>query len=155
MKLTIVPSKFAVEGWTEAFAKEMHPDWNIKFLILEPGGIKTEFTKGNMEFTTPHPPYKDPSSPARILEKYIREGGVDAQSSTPERVAEVVFNVIVEQDERALPLRLPLGVDSYGMILAKLYQTEKDMAEWKNVSESTMDEETRRVAASWVKTSGI
>jgi short-subunit dehydrogenase len=155
MKLTIVPSKFAVEGWTEAFAKEMHPDWNIKFLILEPGGIKTEFTKGSMEFTTPHPAYKDPSSPARILEKYIREGGVDAQSSTPERVAEVVFNVIVKQDERALPLRLPLGVDSYGMIMAKLYQTEKDMVEWKDVSESTMDEETRRVAASWAKASRI
>jgi short-subunit dehydrogenase len=155
MKLTIVPSKFAVEGWTEAFAKEMHPDWNIKFLILEPGGIKTEFTKGSMEFTTPHPAYKDPSSPARILEKYIREGGVDAQSSTPERVAEVVFDVIVKQDERALPLRLPLGVDSYGMIMAKLHHTEKDMIEWKDVSESTMDEETRRVAASWAKTLGI
>jgi hypothetical protein len=135
----------------------MHPDWNIKFLILEPGGIKTEFTKRSMEFTTPHPAYKDPSSLARMLEKYkyIREGGVDAQSSTPERVAEVVFNVIVKQDERALPLRLPLGVDSYGMIMAKLYQTEKDMVEWKDVSESTMDEETRRVAASWAKSSGI
>jgi short-subunit dehydrogenase len=155
MKLTIVPSKFAVEGWTEAFAKEMHPDWNIKFLILEPGGIKTEFTKGSMEFTTPHPAYKDPSSPARILEKYIREGGVDAQSSTPERVAEVVFDVIVKRDERALPLRLPLGVDSYGMIIAKLHHTEKDMIEWKDVSESAMDEETRRVAASWAKTLGI
>jgi short-subunit dehydrogenase len=155
MKLTIVPSKFAVEGWTEAFAKEMHPDWNIKFLILEPGGIKTEFTKGSREFTTPHPAYKDPSSPARILEKYIREGGVDAQSSTPERVAEVVFDVIVKRDERALPLRLPLGVDSYGMIIAKLHHTEKDMIEWKDVSESAMDEETRRVAASWAKTLGI
>jgi short-subunit dehydrogenase len=153
--LTEFHSKFAVEGWTEAFAKEIHPDWNIKFLILEPGGVKTEFTKGSMEFTTPHPAYKDPSSPARMLEKHIREGGADAQSSTPERVAEVVFDVIVKQDERALPLRLPLGVDSYGMIMAKLHQTEKDMIEWKDVSESTMDEETRRVAASWAKTSGI
>lgn len=23
-------SKFAVEGWTESFAREMHPDWNSK-----------------------------------------------------------------------------------------------------------------------------
>lgn len=30
-------SKFAVEGFTESFAKEMHPDWNINFLIIEPG----------------------------------------------------------------------------------------------------------------------
>jgi len=153
--LTEFHSKFAVEGWTEAFAKEMHPDWNIKFLILEPGGVKTEFTKGSMEFTTPHPVYKDPCSPARMLENYIRQGGADAQSSTPERVAEVVFDVIVKQDERALPLRLPLGVDSYGMIMAKLHQTEKDMIEWKDVSESTMDEETSKVAASWAETSGI
>jgi len=153
--LTEFHSKFAVEGWTEAFAKEMHPDWNIKFLILEPGGVKTESTKGSMEFTTPHPAYKDPCSPARMLENYIRQGGADAQSSTPERVAEVVFDAIVKQDERALPLRLPLGVDSYGMIMAKLHQTEKDMIEWKDVSESTMDEETSKVAASWAETSGI
>jgi NAD(P)-dependent dehydrogenase (short-subunit alcohol dehydrogenase family) len=30
-------SKFAVEGFTESFAKEMHSDWNINFLIIEPG----------------------------------------------------------------------------------------------------------------------
>jgi hypothetical protein len=41
------------------------------------------------------------------------------------------------------------------MIIAKLHHTEKDMIEWKDVSESAMDEETRRVAASWAKTLGI
>lgn len=27
-------SKFAVEGWTESVAKEMHPDWNSEFCIF-------------------------------------------------------------------------------------------------------------------------
>jgi NAD(P)-dependent dehydrogenase (short-subunit alcohol dehydrogenase family) len=28
--------KFAVEGWTESVAREMHPDWNSKFCRLRP-----------------------------------------------------------------------------------------------------------------------
>jgi hypothetical protein len=26
--------KFAVEGWSESVAREMHPDWNSKFRVL-------------------------------------------------------------------------------------------------------------------------
>lgn len=29
-------SKFAVEGWSESFAREWHPDWNSKFLAVSP-----------------------------------------------------------------------------------------------------------------------
>jgi NAD(P)-dependent dehydrogenase (short-subunit alcohol dehydrogenase family) len=29
-------SKFAVEGWSESFARELHPDWNSRFAMLIP-----------------------------------------------------------------------------------------------------------------------
>lgn len=32
----------ALEGFTEAVSKEMLPEWNIKAVIVEPGGFQTE-----------------------------------------------------------------------------------------------------------------
>lgn len=36
-------SKWAVEGFTEAVAKEMKPEWNMKFTCIEPGGFRYVF----------------------------------------------------------------------------------------------------------------
>ncbi|KAK0636964.1 hypothetical protein B0T17DRAFT_627023 [Bombardia bombarda] len=65
--------KFAVEGWSEAVAREMHPDWNSKppstqgrldgwliratvnFCIVEPSGVKTNFEGHSKARTKPHP----------------------------------------------------------------------------------------------------
>jgi len=33
-------SKFAVEGFTDSVAKEVKPEWNIKFTCIEPGGFR-------------------------------------------------------------------------------------------------------------------
>lgn len=33
-------SKFAVEGFTDSIAKEVKPEWNIKFTCIEPGGFR-------------------------------------------------------------------------------------------------------------------
>ncbi|TVY85726.1 putative oxidoreductase, partial [Lachnellula willkommii] len=47
--------KFAVEGFSESVAREMHPDWNINFCIVEPAGVKTEFEGHSKARTAPHP----------------------------------------------------------------------------------------------------
>ena len=36
-------SKWAVEGFSEAVAQEMRPEWKIKFCIIEPGGFRTDW----------------------------------------------------------------------------------------------------------------
>lgn len=34
-------AEWAVEGFTEAVAKEVKPEWGIKFTIIEPGAFRT------------------------------------------------------------------------------------------------------------------
>jgi len=137
-------SKFGLEGFTEAFSKEMAPDWNISFLILEPGGVKTKFGTSSLKMIERHPAYADEKCPTRQLEKFMLEGDMDKQTSDPDRVVEVVFNVVTGKvGYGKLPLRLPLGVDGHAWIKATLEGRLKDMEEWKEVSESTMTEEVK------------
>ena len=56
-------SKFAVEGWSESFARELSPDWNISVCIVEPGGVKTEFEHGSKKYTSVHPAYDGETMP--------------------------------------------------------------------------------------------
>lgn len=140
-------SKFALEGFTEAFSKEMAPDWNINFLILEPGGVKSNFGTSSLKQIKPHPAYTDPKYPTRQIEKFMLEGDMDKQTSDPERVVEVVFDVVTGKtkgsDDGKLPLRLPLGVDGYAWIKGTLQARLADLETWKDVSESTMSEEVK------------
>jgi hypothetical protein len=127
----------------------MHPDWNINFLILEPGAMKTSFATSSMASFPPHPAYIDPSMPTRQLEAWFATN-FDAQVAEPEDTVDVVFDVVVRQGERKMPLRLPLGGDAWGMIKGKLGEMEHEMAEWKDVSESTMSKELREKVSGWV-----
>ncbi len=91
-------AKFAVEGYTEALASYLEDDFGIKFSIVEPGGISTEFVKSAMAKTLTdgemtHPDY------AHIFQKYMT--GIQRRSSdsseitfqTPDKVASVILDV--------------------------------------------------------------
>ncbi|KAK5014412.1 hypothetical protein LTR39_003161, partial [Cryomyces antarcticus] len=41
-------TKWAVEGFTEAVAQEVKPEWNIRFTLIEPGGFRTDFSGRSM-----------------------------------------------------------------------------------------------------------
>lgn len=49
-------AKFAVEGYTESLASYVTPSFNVKFTLVEPGGVSTEFVNNVMVFLT-LPPY--------------------------------------------------------------------------------------------------
>ncbi|XHG07497.1 hypothetical protein AWENTII_010639 [Aspergillus wentii] len=88
--------KFAVEGWSESVAREMHPDWNINFCIIEPSGVKTNFEGHSKARTQPHPAYAGEDMPARKLEAYVEKGikaGAGAGMIEPAAVAEAIFNI--------------------------------------------------------------
>jgi NAD(P)-dependent dehydrogenase (short-subunit alcohol dehydrogenase family) len=109
-------SKFALEGWTEAIAKEMLPDWNIHFSCVEPGGVKTNYAHNSLvtaeSGAQQHSAYADPNSPTNLLRKYHENPQLMANFAEPEAVVKAIYE-FVQRGE--LPLRLPLGADSWGV----------------------------------------
>ncbi|KAL7933305.1 short-chain dehydrogenase [Trichoderma chlorosporum] len=101
-------SKFAVEGFTESVSKEVHPDWNIHFTLLEPGGVNTEFHKSRRVLGDPHPAYVD--APARMMLQFIDSPELQSGWAEADDIAESILN-IASRGQR-VPLRIPLGEDS-------------------------------------------
>ncbi|KAB8233410.1 uncharacterized protein BDW43DRAFT_311126 [Aspergillus alliaceus] len=52
--------------WSESVAREMHPDWNIHFCIVEPSAVNTNLEASGKKYTKPHPAYSaaDMTGPA-------------------------------------------------------------------------------------------
>jgi len=124
-------SKFALEGFTKSVAKEVNPKWNISFLILAPGGVKTSFGS-NMKYLTRHPAYADdPESPLNQLIKFMSNPELQETFATPEVCAAVLFDAIVGQKTRTLPKRLNLGTETLPLMRADVYNYLKEMDEWQ------------------------
>ncbi|CAM1505893.1 Fc.00g115300.m01.CDS01 [Cosmosporella sp. VM-42] len=137
--------KFAVEGFSESVAREVHPDWNsnslirrlfnliVNFCIVEPSGVKTSFEGHSKAMIQPHPAYAAADMPARKLEGYVRMGMKSGVGRTePEQIAKSIFH-IASRGER-VPLRLPLGPVAWKMIKAKLEGLLGELDEVKSLS---------------------
>jgi NAD(P)-dependent dehydrogenase (short-subunit alcohol dehydrogenase family) len=97
-------AKFAVEGYTEALASYM-PALGLKFTVVEPGGIKSEFFASAMKRTMETGGMPQDPDYYPILQKYLatsRERGTTAYQ-TADEVAAVVMKCI---DSRDPPLRI-------------------------------------------------
>ncbi|GFF53969.1 uncharacterized oxidoreductase C162.03 [Aspergillus udagawae] len=128
--------KFALGGFTEAFAKEMNPDWRIRFLVVAPGGIKSNFGS-NGKFLPRHPAYDTPDSPLNRLLTYMMDPAAQASFSEADDCAKVLFDVLVGQDERRLPGRLLLGPETLPLLGAEMKKTQEEMEAWRDVTVST------------------
>ncbi|KAH6634003.1 hypothetical protein B0J18DRAFT_5204 [Chaetomium sp. MPI-SDFR-AT-0129] len=126
-------AKYAVEGFSESVAREVHPDWNINVCIVEPSGVKTNFEGHSKARIRPHPAYAAPDMPARRLETYVNMGiqsGVGMMQ--PAAVAEALY-LVASRGER-VPLRLPLGATAWKMGMAKFESLLRDFEAVKDVS---------------------
>jgi NAD(P)-dependent dehydrogenase (short-subunit alcohol dehydrogenase family) len=128
-------SKFALEGFTEAISKEMPEEWGISFCCVEPGGVKTNYASTSTSDPTSsatHPAYLDPSMPTNLLRKYKNNPEATKNWAEPEIVVETIYKAVRDGvgEEKALPLRLPLGADSLGM---QMTATEKALRELEKV----------------------
>ena len=127
-------SKFALEGFTEAIASELAPEWKIRVMILEPGGTKSSFTASSgKEGAVMHPKYEDEKMAVNqmlnaLTDPKINEGLVEAGA-----VAKCLFDVLDKED--VLPLRLPTGKDSFAAIKGKEVAKMEELEKWKAVSE--------------------
>ncbi|KAI1773197.1 NAD(P)-binding protein [Hypoxylon cercidicola] len=127
--------KFAVEGFTESIRKEVRPDWNIHFCLIEPGGISTRFASaGSMDWLSPHPAYAAADSPARIIEGYIKNPDIQKTWTPAERVAAAMYQVVARSKDKPLPMRLPLTEGAWQVIKADIAAVDKELEEVKELS---------------------
>lgn len=102
-------AKFAVEGFTESLAAYVSDPFNIKFSIIEPGGISTEFMKSAIASTASAEGQLASGEYLPIFEQYIsgtqaRAGEGAAQIyQTGAEVAQVVLEVAQNENP---PLRV-------------------------------------------------
>ncbi|KAL4733543.1 hypothetical protein BDV11DRAFT_175606 [Aspergillus similis] len=111
-------SKWAVEGWTESVARELHPDWNINFCLIEPGAVKTNFETSSKKHIAPHPAYADPNMPSRMLDAFVgynlaKGAGVDAAD-----LAKLLFHIASRGEK--VPIFLPVSTTATALITGTL-----------------------------------
>ncbi|KAL8377961.1 hypothetical protein RB595_008581 [Gaeumannomyces hyphopodioides] len=132
-------AKFALEGYTESVAKEMLPEWNIHFCIIEPGGVKTQFG-ANIDNGSRHQAYERPDAPGRKIEALLADLNLPEMLAKPDAVARAMLKVVVDAGSGAhgrIPIRLPLGVDAYGVVKTSLEDVGRDLEEFKELTLST------------------
>lgn len=116
-------TKFGVEGFYDAFAKEVKP-FGIDVTLVEPGRIRTGFGEATQQ-APEHPAYAD--NPA-INHEYMP---MEDQSGDP---AKVVAAMIDAADADDPPLRLLLGSDAHTWVTTELrerlsaFEAQKDVA---------------------------
>ncbi|QIP16553.1 SDR family oxidoreductase [Spirosoma aureum] len=93
-------TKWAVEGWSESMSFEL-AQHNIQIKTVSPGGIATDFT-GRSLVVADHEAY-------RFLLQKLLSGQANVQFSSPEAIAEVIYQAATDQTDQ---LRYPAGADA-------------------------------------------
>ncbi|KAF2849764.1 NAD(P)-binding protein [Plenodomus tracheiphilus IPT5] len=122
-------SKWAVEGFTETVAKEVKPEWGIKFTCIEPGGFRTDWSGRSMEFgEISHPAYDHMDA------RKSAEGRHHTQPGDPAKGARVFYDLAVMDDP---PLRCAVGTDAYTNMNKKLDIYSENIKKFEKWSNST------------------
>jgi NAD(P)-dependent dehydrogenase (short-subunit alcohol dehydrogenase family) len=120
-------TKWALEGFSESLAFELAP-FGVRVKTVAPGGIRTDFT-GRSLVLTQHPAY------AALLERVtavFMDPKRRAEGSTPEQIAETVYEAATdgsdrvtylagEDAKRSLAQRVAVGAESFRKAVAKAF----------------------------------
>ena len=124
-------TKFAVEGFSEALAKEVEP-LGISVTIVEPGYFRTDFLDASSL-----------STEATVIDDYAQTAGATRQHATdvnhaqpgdPVKAAAAIVNIATAERP---PLRIQLGRDSFTAVAAKLDFVAAEQQTWRDLSVST------------------
>lgn len=122
----------ALEGFTEAFTKEMLPEWNIKAVIIEPGGFATEWSKSSMVHFPVPSAYDKPHAPSVRFRQMT--AGATVFTGDPRKAARALIEVASLPDP---PVRMQLGTDALMLVKAKARRTIQDAERWADIAHST------------------
>jgi NAD(P)-dependent dehydrogenase (short-subunit alcohol dehydrogenase family) len=123
-------SKFALEGFSEALAKEMK-DLGVRVTAVEPGGFRTDWGGRSMiragRSISDYDVIFDPLRMAR----YERDG---KQVGDPRKAAQAMLKVVASDEP---PTHLLLGNDAISWAREKLEVLNDEIARWESVTRST------------------
>jgi NAD(P)-dependent dehydrogenase (short-subunit alcohol dehydrogenase family)/cytochrome b561 len=123
-------TKFAVEGLSEALAKEVAP-LGIRVTIVEPGPFRTNFLAGSLTIAGRKLSDYDQTSGRARAGAVERNGN---QPGDPLRAAEAIIKAVTSPNP---PLHLLLGKLAYDTATAKLDNLRKEFETWREVTLST------------------
>jgi NAD(P)-dependent dehydrogenase (short-subunit alcohol dehydrogenase family) len=123
-------SKFAVEGYSEAVAKEVE-HLGIHVTIVEPGGFRSDFAGPSLVCAKSADDDYDATN--RMIEHYIEQRH-GRQQSDPAKFGPALCRLV---DAERPPLRLPLGIDSVELIRDDMRSIAEEMDQWRELSLST------------------
>jgi NAD(P)-dependent dehydrogenase (short-subunit alcohol dehydrogenase family) len=124
-------TKFALEGWSEALAKEV-ARFGIQVLIVEPGAYRTSFNgPGALLMSKPIAAYNDQIDAVR--NNLATDDG--QQPGDPAKAAAAILQALESDDP---PLRLVLGNDAVDAISQAFDNTRAELAAWESVGRSAV-----------------
>jgi len=131
-------TKFAVEGLTEALAKELAP-LGVHATVVEPGYFRTNFLDGSSLTRTAH-----------VIDDYVetvgrmREHATEVSYKQPGDPVKLAAAIVRLAASPAPPVHLPLGADTLAAYRAKTAAFERDIAEWHDVITGTDHDDVAR-----------
>ncbi|KAJ3567498.1 hypothetical protein NPX13_g6744 [Xylaria arbuscula] len=111
-------TRFGMDGFYESFSNELLPEWNIHFSVAQPGLVNTNYFQQNVILTERHPAYVDPRAATNKIVAVVKgEESSDYFAAEPEKLVEVIIDMVTNGvGDLGIPLRLPLGEDSWAAI---------------------------------------
>ncbi|EMD33678.1 hypothetical protein CERSUDRAFT_98240 [Gelatoporia subvermispora B] len=106
-------TKFALEGLSEALARELDPAWNIKITIIEPAAFRTD-APANFSYVPALDAYK--TTPAAAIRTWMQGVATNADSGDPQKAVQAFYKLANLPEP---PLRLPLGKAAVEMVRKK------------------------------------
>lgn len=123
-------TKFALEGLSEALAKEVAP-LGIRVMLVEPGPFRTDFGGRSID-DTPNRIVDYAATAGKMREYYQAAHG--KQVGDPRKAAEALIEAVASKEDF---LRLPLGQATLTGMREKIDQVQKDMALWEQAAVKT------------------
>jgi NAD(P)-dependent dehydrogenase (short-subunit alcohol dehydrogenase family) len=116
-------------------AQEMQPEWNIRFLTIAPGTVRTNFISA-LKVQPRHPAYDTPSNPVTQLLNAVKDPALRTIDSDPNTCAKLLFDTVAGNYDKPFPRRVLMGSDSYYAVKQELETTLQEVELWRAESES-------------------